>query len=288
MTFEEYQFFLIEKFKLDESSDNIHHLKRNFESFRLVSDSYVGRILDVGGHPIFPLTFSMKELLNHKGFYYVDRSMVNIEMNKLPYPDNYFDTVTCFEVLEHLNEDPAFAVKEMNRVLKKDGRLIISVPNSHSRTTLSFFLTGKQASLFPFFSPKVKNHIHTREYNVLEMNRLIEEHGFKVENIFTKDIYDYSEYDYIKKEIPKALELLETNNLCKIHKEVLSYENMGDTLFCIAVKERETKANRLPMLYKAYSVDIFGFIRFKLRKLLYYKEKYLMYPFRLVQKFFNH
>ena len=47
---------------------------------------------------------------------------------KIPYPDNTFDSVTLFHVLEHFDK-PMKALIEIKRVLKKDGRLIIVVPN---------------------------------------------------------------------------------------------------------------------------------------------------------------
>ena len=43
----------------------------------------------------------------------------------LPFNDNEFDNILCLEVLEHLFE-PAKAIAEMNRVLKPDGKLILS------------------------------------------------------------------------------------------------------------------------------------------------------------------
>lgn len=42
-------------------------------------------------------------------------------------PDNYSDTVLCTVVLEHL-ERPQDALREMFRILKPDGRLILSAP----------------------------------------------------------------------------------------------------------------------------------------------------------------
>lgn len=46
----------------------------------------------------------------------------------VPYPSNTFDTILSHEVLEHVNDD-RMAVREMVRVLKPGGRIIIFVPN---------------------------------------------------------------------------------------------------------------------------------------------------------------
>ena len=46
----------------------------------------------------------------------------------LPYPSDQFDTILSHEVLEHVQDDRA-AVREMVRVLKPGGRVVIFVPN---------------------------------------------------------------------------------------------------------------------------------------------------------------
>lgn len=46
---------------------------------------------------------------------------------KLPFADESFDIVTALDVVEHLDDDIA-GLKEMNRVLKKDGQTLIFVP----------------------------------------------------------------------------------------------------------------------------------------------------------------
>jgi SAM-dependent methyltransferase len=46
---------------------------------------------------------------------------------KLPFEDESFDVVTALDVVEHLDDDVA-GLKEMHRVLKKDGRTLIFVP----------------------------------------------------------------------------------------------------------------------------------------------------------------
>jgi ubiquinone/menaquinone biosynthesis C-methylase UbiE len=46
----------------------------------------------------------------------------------IPYPDDSFDYVTCFDVLEHV-EDEQKTMSEIARVLRPGGKLIMSVPN---------------------------------------------------------------------------------------------------------------------------------------------------------------
>lgn len=48
---------------------------------------------------------------------------------KLPFPDNFFDYVTCMGSMEHfINIDGS--LREIKRTLKKGGKVIIHVPNS--------------------------------------------------------------------------------------------------------------------------------------------------------------
>jgi len=45
----------------------------------------------------------------------------------LPFPDNYFDAVHMGDVIEHL-EDPLHAVRELSRVAKSSGTIVITTP----------------------------------------------------------------------------------------------------------------------------------------------------------------
>jgi ubiquinone/menaquinone biosynthesis C-methylase UbiE len=111
------------------------------------------RILDAGcgeGHLIEKLY-----RVNSKNLYYgVDIIKVAIEdakkrclyakcelgdISKLKYPDKYFDIVVCSEVLEHIFEYKD-VIKELKRVLKSDGYLIIAFPNELNWTISRFLL----------------------------------------------------------------------------------------------------------------------------------------------------
>lgn len=47
----------------------------------------------------------------------------------LPFPDNHFDYIVCADVLEHI-KDHKKAIREIARVLKKNGTAIITVPSA--------------------------------------------------------------------------------------------------------------------------------------------------------------
>lgn len=54
-------------------------------------------------------------------------AMTSADITTLPFPDASFDHVICAEVLEHIPDDEA-AAKELIRILKPGGNLIVSVP----------------------------------------------------------------------------------------------------------------------------------------------------------------
>jgi ubiquinone/menaquinone biosynthesis C-methylase UbiE len=67
-------------------------------------------------------------------------------------PDNTYDYVITFQVIEHIQKDDVF-VKEIYRVLKNGGKLIITTPN-------------KKMSL-------TRNPWHVREYTISELKQLL-------------------------------------------------------------------------------------------------------------------
>jgi len=61
--------------------------------------------------------------------------IANIENEDILASEEYFDVILCADVLEHLI-DPWSAVDRISRYLKKDGLLIISIPNLREWKTL--------------------------------------------------------------------------------------------------------------------------------------------------------
>lgn len=78
----------------------------------------------------------------------------------LPFENESFDTVTAFQVIEHIKKDKAF-IKEIIRVLRPKGKALISTPNS--KMTLS------------------RNPWHVREYTAEELQHLCLKYTSNVE-----------------------------------------------------------------------------------------------------------
>ncbi|MFA6601251.1 MAG: methyltransferase domain-containing protein [Candidatus Paceibacterota bacterium] len=79
---------------------------------------------------------------------------------KLDYPDNFFDVVTCGDVIEHV-EDYHRLIKELLRVSKRG--LFLNTPNRRPEYT--------NADGTP------KNYWHLREWNYEELDKIIKQHG---------------------------------------------------------------------------------------------------------------
>jgi ubiquinone/menaquinone biosynthesis C-methylase UbiE len=73
-------------------------------------------------------------------------------LNKIEFDDNYFDIVICSGVIEHIRGYKE-SIKEMKRVTKNNGLLIISIPNEPLWTFTRFILGRKPA--------KIPDHINT-------------------------------------------------------------------------------------------------------------------------------
>jgi len=77
----------------------------------------------------------------------------------LPFPGGYFDLVVCREMIEHV-EDDVKLIKELRRVLCKDGHLLITTPNAYA---------------YP-----IDGVVHVRAYTPHSFVRFLESTGFEI------------------------------------------------------------------------------------------------------------
>lgn len=100
--------------------------------------------------------------------------------NKVPFNNSTFEFIFSLETLEHL-DSPYNAIKEFHRVLKKNGALIISIPNLNNwYQKLYFLFTG---GFLGFFCAEPAKKIHVSPVFLWYMKKLL--HGkFMIKNIY--------------------------------------------------------------------------------------------------------
>lgn len=114
-----------------------------------------------------------------------DIDLFNAEKDRFPYGDEYFSTVLCCELIEHLFEDPMFLMAEVNRILKPKGHFVLTTPNIASTRAIAAILQGYHPGFFPaYIRPREPgaevDARHNREYTPREIRSLFEDAGFEV------------------------------------------------------------------------------------------------------------
>lgn len=95
-------------------------------------------------------------------------------LEEAKYPAQYFDVVTLWHVLEHM-EDPSSCFQEIHRILKKSGLVAIEVPNIGSRRYKKLRENWGQ----------LKPHEHLYYFTPDVLRKMVERAGFKIVKIAT-------------------------------------------------------------------------------------------------------
>lgn len=103
----------------------------------------------------------------------IGENVLNSTLEEYHFPDNYFDVVTLWHVYEHL-PNPNKVLEEIYRILKKDGILILEIPNINS---LSFKLFRKYCfhleiprHLYHWSSKTIKEILNRNKFEVLKID----------------------------------------------------------------------------------------------------------------------
>jgi SAM-dependent methyltransferase len=214
--------------KEDEASkylaNDINHMRRFVTSLKWIPE-HAGRVIDpAAGNGLFPA------LVGHfRNCELEIPNFFNLEKEPAPYPDATFDGVILMEVLEHFTVDPMYAMAEFNRILKPEGFLFLTTPNLASWVSLQNLINHHTPYIYGLFERKPCADRHNREYTWLEVGRLAEAAGFRVEQL--EAITVYSAHDVV-------------GPIRGIHPD-----NRGDTTFLLARKDGSVRDRYPDWLY---------------------------------------
>lgn len=95
----------------------------------------------------------------------------------LPWADDHFDVVIAAEVIEHVYDTDGF-LSEIKRVLKKEGILVLSIPNVACLTNRFKMLLGGYPRYCEYQAGASGGHI--RVYTLPAIQSQLQSHGFKI------------------------------------------------------------------------------------------------------------
>jgi SAM-dependent methyltransferase len=169
--------------------------------------------------------------------YPVTYSHFNIERDEFPFRDGQFDLVLCCEIIEHLQVDPVRMLREISRVLKPAGRLILTTPNVSRLENVCRMIAG--VNIYDPYSGYGAYGRHNREYNRHELVQLLEYCGFDIEIFFSADVHENQANNFVPVSSVQAL---------VTHRG----SDLGQYLFVRAINARAPKLKRPSWLYRSY------------------------------------
>lgn len=158
-----------------------------------------------------------------------DMLNVDVERDHFPFPDGHFDVALCCELIEHLTADPMHMLIELNRVLKWGGLLIVTTPNIASAFSLGKALAGNSPYVYGEYNPKSPGDRHSREYTPNDIKIALNAAGFKVVNLFTKDLWAETDESFLQ----------------WLDQTAIPRELRGDNIFAVG-RKLSTQFDRFP------------------------------------------
>ena len=188
-----------------------------------------------------------------KGAPFVQVDRADIERDPLPLEDASCDVVTCFECIEHLRATPKPLLDEIRRVLKPDGRLLLTTPNLVGSRAMVRLLAGKN----PQENPRYHRHaqygiVHPKEYTMRELVQLLEARGLAVEHSSSRYFRPVGFVDRLA-----ALVGLVTRPLGGLLLGIGAQPvHMGDNLFVVARRHQGPRDEWPPLLFEGAEASL--------------------------------
>jgi len=174
--------------KVNKNNENIEPLTAkgvHDAVLSLISSKKGGKVLDAAagngamskrlsemGYETFPIDIDASK------FQYTKLRCKEVDLNKdIPFEDNFFDLVVSVETIEHL-ENPWHFIRELHRVLRPGGQLIITTPNITSIfSRLLFLINGR----YILFSNKAFRDGHIMPLTKWMIEGILEKNNFTIE-----------------------------------------------------------------------------------------------------------
>lgn len=151
------------------------------------------KILDIGCYP--PHLFSTLQALGYEVWGIASKHepvknekvvALNLETDKLPFKENFFELILFSEVIEHLVVSPKVYLPKLKKILKKGGLILITTPNAAHLKNRMKLLLGKNPSfsLNQLYETKLGDesvyYRHNREFTFDELKQILKDSGFKI------------------------------------------------------------------------------------------------------------
>ena len=163
--------------------------------FSMVSDGGGKKLLDVGcgigtislrlkkkGFEVSGVDFS-EVAVNKCREQGLNATVSDVDRDGLKYADKSFDIIWASDVIEHVF-DPIFLLEEIYRVLKDDGRVLMSVPNNFTlRKRRRIFLSGRSVQSNIYRKSRQCKHHTFFSWELLEY--MLKESGLSVGRYFS-------------------------------------------------------------------------------------------------------
>jgi len=157
-----------------------------------------------------------------------------------PFSEDSFDIVLSCEIIEHLLMDPVKFLREIRRVFKSNGQLILTTPNVSRLENVARMISG--VNIYDPYSGYGPYGRHNREYNKHELYLLLNYMGFDIQYMFSADVHENNAWHY--------LDLTTFQNQLKFREA-----DLGQYIFLRAIKSGFDQGRKPSWLYCSYPLD---------------------------------
>lgn len=213
-------------------------LLKQFTNLELVLANYFGPT--VQGAKVTQEVKYRDFVSGHESLVCFESHHFNTENDPFPFEVSSFDVVVFCEIIEHLLMDPVAVLREIKRVLKPNGKLILSTPNVARLENVLRLAVG--ANIYDPYSGHGPYGRHNREYTKHELFSLLDYLGFTLEILFSADVHAG---------IPEEIEIPEPIQAALLSNPMRLFD-LGEYIFIRAVSDRPAREKKPEFLYRSY------------------------------------